>query len=91
MPGSNGSSRHVSSPIAGSAPSARSSARTDSTLVEFTLAAEGDQTRLRVVESGFPQLSWSEDRKEWYAAENTRGWQLELDELREYVSKHVQR
>jgi uncharacterized protein YndB with AHSA1/START domain len=62
-----------------------------STLVEFTLAAEGDHTRLGVVESGFPQLAWSEEKKEWYAAENTRGWQLELDELREYVSKHVHR
>jgi uncharacterized protein YndB with AHSA1/START domain len=61
----------------------------DSTLVEFTLAAEGDHTRLRVVESGFPELAWSEDKKARYAAENTQGWQLELDELREYVSKLV--
>ena len=61
----------------------------NSTLVEFTLAAEGDHTRLRVVESGFRELTWSEDKKARYAGENTRGWQLELDELREYVSKHV--
>jgi uncharacterized protein YndB with AHSA1/START domain len=61
----------------------------NSTLVEFTLAAEGDHTRLRVVESGFPELTWSEDKKARYAAENTQGWQLELDELREYISKHV--
>jgi uncharacterized protein YndB with AHSA1/START domain len=60
-----------------------------STLVEFTLAAEGDQTRLRVVESGFRELAWSEDKKSQYAAENTRGWQLELDELVEYISEHV--
>jgi len=62
----------------------------NSTLVEFTLAEEGDNTRLRVVESGFPRLSWSEDKKAWYANENTQGWQLELDELREYVSRQVQ-
>ena len=60
-----------------------------STLVEFTLADEGDRTRLRVVESGFRELDWSEDAKARYADENTQGWQLELDELREYVSKHV--
>lgn len=61
-----------------------------STLVEFTLDAEGDRTRLQVVESGFRELAWSEDKKSWYANENTRGWKLELDELREYVLKHVQ-
>jgi uncharacterized protein YndB with AHSA1/START domain len=61
----------------------------NSTLVEFTLAAERDHTRLRVVESGFRELAWSEDKKARYAGENTQGWQLELDELREYISKHV--
>jgi uncharacterized protein YndB with AHSA1/START domain len=65
--------------------------RDNSTLVEFTLAAEGDQTRLRVVETGFRELTWSEDKKASYAEENTQGWPLELDELREYVSKHVHR
>lgn len=60
-----------------------------STLVEFTLTSEGDNTRLRVVESGFRELPWSEDKKARYADENTQGWQLELDELRGYVSKHV--
>jgi uncharacterized protein YndB with AHSA1/START domain len=63
--------------------------RDNSTLVEFTLTAEGDHTRLQVVESGFRELAWSEDKKARYAEENTRGWQRELDELREYVSKHV--
>ena len=65
--------------------------RDNSTLVEFTLAAEGDQTRLRVVETGFRELTWSEDKKASYAEENTQGWPLELEELREYVSKHVHR
>ena len=60
-----------------------------STLVEFTLADEGDRTRLRVVESGFRELDWSEDAKARYADENTQGWQLELDELRAYVSGHI--
>jgi uncharacterized protein YndB with AHSA1/START domain len=61
----------------------------NSTLVEFTLVAEGDHTRLRVVETGFRELDWSEDKMARYAGENTQGWQLELDELREYVSKLV--
>jgi uncharacterized protein YndB with AHSA1/START domain len=65
--------------------------RDNSTLVHFTLAAEGDHTRLRVVESGFRELDWSEDKKASYAEENTQGWPLELDELREYVLKHVRR
>jgi uncharacterized protein YndB with AHSA1/START domain len=64
--------------------------RDSSTLVEFTLTDEGDRTRLRVVESGFRELDWSEDAKAKYADENTRGWQLELGELRDYVSDHVQ-
>jgi uncharacterized protein YndB with AHSA1/START domain len=61
----------------------------DSTLVEFSLSAEGDGTRLRVVESGFTELEWSEEEKVRYASENERGWLLELEELREYVSKRV--
>jgi uncharacterized protein YndB with AHSA1/START domain len=62
----------------------------NSTLVEFSLSAEGDSTRLRVVESGFPQLEGLEDEKAKYAAENTEGWELELDDLREYVSQQVE-
>lgn len=58
----------------------------NSTLVEFTLSAEGDGTRLRVVESGFPALDWPEDEKARYADENTRGWGVELDELRGYIA-----
>jgi uncharacterized protein YndB with AHSA1/START domain len=65
--------------------------RDNSTLVEFTLAEEGDRTRLRVVESGFRELDWSEDAKARYADENTQGWQLELGELRDYVEDHVRR
>ena len=61
----------------------------NSTLVEFSLSDEGEFTRLRVVESGFPELDWSEDDKAKYAEENKQGWDLELGELREYVAKHV--
>jgi uncharacterized protein YndB with AHSA1/START domain len=61
----------------------------NSTLVEFTLSAEGDSTRLKVVESGFRELSGSDDEKEKDADGHRKGWELELDDLREYVRDHV--
>jgi uncharacterized protein YndB with AHSA1/START domain len=61
----------------------------NSTLVEFRLTAAGENTRLLVVESGFRELDWSEEEKSKYAEENKQGWNLELGELREYVSKQV--
>lgn len=61
----------------------------NSTLVLFSLRAEGEHTRLRVTESGFAQLAWPEDEKAEYQAENVRGWSLELDELRAYASEVV--
>jgi uncharacterized protein YndB with AHSA1/START domain len=57
----------------------------NSTLVEFSLTAEGDGTRLRVVESGFPSLEG--DDKSKYAAMNTEGWRMELEDLRRYVAE----
>jgi hypothetical protein len=61
----------------------------NSTLVEFNLSAEGDATRLRVVESGFRELSGSDDEREKDADDHREGWKLELDDLREYVRGHV--
>jgi len=61
----------------------------NSTLVEFSLAEEGQGTRLRVVESGFGGLTGSEEENAKDAEEHRRGWELELDELRDYVSTHV--
>jgi uncharacterized protein YndB with AHSA1/START domain len=57
----------------------------NSTLVEFSLAPEGEGTRLRVVESGFPSLEGDEQSK--YAAMNTEGWKMELEDLRRYVAE----
>lgn len=59
----------------------------NSTLVEFSLSAEGEGTRLRVVESGFETLVGSEDEKAKHVAENTRGWAAELSDLRDYAAK----
>ena len=61
----------------------------NSTLVEFSLGAEGEATRLRVVESGFRELAGSEQENAKDAKEHSRGWELELGELRDYVSAHV--
>ncbi len=56
-----------------------------STLVEFTLIAEGADTRLKVVESGFDRLSLPPEQQRKHAEENTEGWHQELEELRQYV------
>jgi uncharacterized protein YndB with AHSA1/START domain len=61
----------------------------NSTLVEFSLSAEGESTRLRVVESGFPELDGSKEENAKYAEENSGGWDNELGELRDYASKQV--
>ena len=61
----------------------------NSTLVEFSLDPEGDATRLRVVESGFHELAGSEDENAKDAEEHRHGWELELDELRDYVATLV--
>jgi uncharacterized protein YndB with AHSA1/START domain len=62
----------------------------NSTLVEFSLSAEGESTRLRVVESGFTSLHGSEEENAKYAEGNTEGWAHELGELQEYAAKQVQ-
>lgn len=46
----------------------------NSTLVEFTLTAEGDGTRLRVVESGFAALPTPEDNRRNVLNDHTTGW-----------------
>ena len=59
----------------------------NSTLVEFTLAPDGDATRLRVVESGFASLAASDEQRAQNHASNTGGWQAELGELADYAAK----
>jgi uncharacterized protein YndB with AHSA1/START domain len=59
----------------------------NSTLVEFTLQAEGDGTRLRVVESGFDKLFADPAKQGERAEDNRKGWASELDELRDYAER----
>lgn len=51
----------------------------NSTLIEFTLTQEGDQVRLRVVESGFAALAGTEDLRSRAFKDNTSGWPQVLD------------
>lgn len=57
----------------------------NSTLVELSLNAEGNCTRLTVVESGFRDLAGPDDEKQRHFDGHQRGWDLELGELVEYV------
>ena len=59
----------------------------NSTLVEFTLQAEHGHTRLRVVESGFDHVDWSDERKAKYAGDHSNGWGVLIARLREYALK----
>jgi uncharacterized protein YndB with AHSA1/START domain len=59
----------------------------NSTLVEFSLSAEGEGTRLRVVESGFDTLAEPADEKAKHFADNTQGWNVELGHLRDYAAR----
>jgi len=54
----------------------------NSLLVEFTLVPEGgEQTRLRVTESGLELLPWPEAEMDRYADEHNGGWQTFMDRL----------
>jgi uncharacterized protein YndB with AHSA1/START domain len=54
--------------------------------VEFKLEAEGANTRLRVIESGFARLEQPADEKAAYVDAHSKGWDAHLASLREYVS-----
>ena len=60
-------------------------AEDNATLVEFSLSAEGDATRLTVVESGFAGLAKPDDEKQRDVDGHRRGWELELGDLVEYL------
>jgi hypothetical protein len=49
-----------------------------STLVEFTLTPQGEQTRLRVVETGFSRLPINENDRAEQFKDNAEGWASEL-------------
>ena len=59
----------------------------NSTLVEFTLAPEGDATRLRVVESGFAALATTDERRQANYDDNVGGWKQVLQRLDAHVGR----
>ena len=59
----------------------------NSTLVEFTLAAEGEGTRVAVVESGFDALALDAEEREARLAAHCQGWPMELGELVDYATR----
>ncbi len=65
----------------GATPDERNSMR-----VEFTLEPEGDQTRLRVVESGLSSVEWDDARKDGYFAEHGEGWDKHFARLRDHFA-----
>jgi uncharacterized protein YndB with AHSA1/START domain len=63
---------------------------TNSTLVTFTLVADGDErTRLRVVETGLDQMDMADDEKEKFLEQHRHGWHVQGDRLRDlFASGH---
>ena len=66
-------------------PAGATAGESNSLLVEFTLTPEGGHTRLRLAESGLPQIHWPKEQKEAYAAQNSKGWDIHLAHLRDYA------
>ncbi|GAC1374078.1 MAG: SRPBCC domain-containing protein [Acidimicrobiales bacterium] len=65
-------------------PTGERATETNSTLVTFTLVADGaDRTRLRVVESGLDQMEMADDDKQKFVEDHRYGWQVQGDRLRD--------
>jgi uncharacterized protein YndB with AHSA1/START domain len=57
---------------------------TNSTLVTFTLVADGNErTRLRVVESGLDQMDMTDTEKQTFFDDHSHGWHVQGDRLRD--------
>jgi uncharacterized protein YndB with AHSA1/START domain len=60
----------------------------NSTLVEFTLTAEGDGTRLQVVETGFAKLAIPANMVATAGyASHSDGWTVKIEELKQTAEK----
>jgi uncharacterized protein YndB with AHSA1/START domain len=58
----------------------------NSLLVEFILEPEKGGTRLKVVESGFDAIDWSDEERAKYVEDHTNGWQRIIGRLREHAA-----
>ena len=61
----------------------------NSLLVEFTLTAEGQGTRLRVAESGLDRIGWTPEQVRAYTAEHEDGWERHLRLLADLHSRQA--
>ncbi len=60
----------------------------NSLLVEFILQPEKGSTRLKVVESGFDAIDWSDEERARYAEDHSNGWQRILGRLRDHAASN---
>jgi uncharacterized protein YndB with AHSA1/START domain len=58
---------------------------TNAPLVEFSLEARGDSTRLRLVESGLEKILSSDEARDTYFSEHSNGWSVIVERLRAYA------
>jgi uncharacterized protein YndB with AHSA1/START domain len=58
---------------------------TNAPLVEFSLEARGDTTRLRLVESGLEKIVRSDEARATYLDEHSSGWSVIVERLRGYA------
>ncbi len=72
-------------------PHGESATEANSTLVTFTLVADGDErTRLRVVETGLDQMDMAADEKQKFFEEHRHGWRVQAERLRDlFASGHA--
>ncbi len=72
-------------------PPGQQATQANSTLVTFTLVADGDErTLLRVVESGLDHIDIADDDNQTFLEEHRRGWQVQGDRLRDlFASRHA--
>jgi uncharacterized protein YndB with AHSA1/START domain len=59
----------------------------NSTLVEFTLAPDGDGTRLRVTESGFASLATGEAERARNHDGNVDGWRIVIERFEAHIAQ----
>ncbi len=65
-------------------PPGEDASEVNSTLVTFTLVADGNErTRLRVVESGLDKMQMADDEKQRFFEDHSHGWQAQGDRLRD--------
>ncbi|HEX7263890.1 MAG TPA: SRPBCC domain-containing protein [Candidatus Dormibacteraeota bacterium] len=58
----------------------------NSLLVEFILQPENGGTRLKIVESGFDAIDWSDEEKAQYVEDHSNGWQRIIGRLRDHAA-----